>query len=65
MGSADRTIRILVAIAIAVLFFTHSISGTWTYILLTLASIFLVTSCLSVCPLYSVLGLNTCKRKSD
>jgi len=44
MGSADRIIRVLVAIAIALLYFTRQISGTLGIILGILAIIFLLTS---------------------
>lgn len=63
MGNADRIIRILIAAAIAVLYFTNNISGTLAYILLGVGAIFLLTSLVGSCPLYSVFGLNTCKVK--
>ncbi|HEY6064087.1 MAG TPA: YgaP-like transmembrane domain, partial [Chitinophagaceae bacterium] len=42
MGSADRIVRIIIAIAIAVLFFTHIISGTLGIVLLILAGVFVL-----------------------
>lgn len=63
MGNADRLLRILVAVAIAVLYFTNTITGTLAYVLLAVAGIFLLTSLAGTCPLYSVLGINTCKMK--
>lgn len=63
MGNADRLLRILVAAAIAVLFFTNTITGTLGYILLVVGGIFLLTSLAGYCPLYSVLGINTCRVK--
>ena len=62
MGSADRIIRILAAIAIVILYFTHLISGTATIILLIAAGIFILTSFIGICPLYSLLGIRTGKR---
>nr|WP_229762290.1 DUF2892 domain-containing protein [Ferruginibacter lapsinanis] len=63
MGNADRIIRIIVAIVISLLYSTHIISGTFGMILLVLGGVFLVTSLISFCPLYTLLGINTCKKK--
>ena len=64
MGSADRIIRILLAIVIAVLFFTKQITGTLGIILGILAIIFLVTSFIGFCPLYVPFKLSTKKKAS-
>lgn len=63
MGTADRTIRILIAVIVAALFFTEIISGTLGIILLVLAGIFVLTSFISFCPLYAPFGISTCKVK--
>ena len=61
MGNTDRIIRILVATILATLFLTHAVTGVLGYILFGIAVIFVITSFLSICPLYSLLGINTCK----
>ena len=63
MGTADKTIRIIIAVVIAILSYTNVISGTLEIILLVVAIAFLLTSLLSFCPLYPILGINTCKKK--
>lgn len=63
MGNIDRTIRISIAIVISVLFFTNIISGTIAIILLILAGIFVLTSFIGFCPVYTLLGINTCPSK--
>ena len=63
MGLIDKVIRILIAVVIAILFFTHVISGLLGIILLILAVIFVLTSFLSFCPLYLPFGINTKKKK--
>jgi hypothetical protein len=63
IGTIDRIIRILVAVVIAVLYFTHVISGIAAIILLIVAGIFIVTSLLSTCPIYLTLGIGTLKKK--
>ena len=63
MGTIDKVIRILVAVVVVILYFTHVISGVLAIILLALSAIFVVTSLLSFCPLYLPLGLSTRKKE--
>lgn len=63
MGKTDRFIRSLVAIIIFALYFNQSITGVWGNVLLAIAVIFVVTSLANVCPLYSLLGINTCAKQ--
>jgi len=62
MGNIDKIIRVLVAIVNAILIFTNVISGTLGVILLVLASVFVLTSLISFCPLYTLVGINTCPK---
>ncbi|HCD53191.1 MAG TPA: DUF2892 domain-containing protein [Balneolaceae bacterium] len=61
MGTADKIIRILIAVVIAVLYFMEVISGTVAIVLGVLAVIFVLTSLVSFCPLYLPFGIKTCK----
>jgi len=61
MGSADRIIRLLIAVAVGALYYFEVIEGLTAYILLAVAAIFVLTSFVSVCPLYRLLGIRTCK----
>lgn len=63
MGSGDRIFRILVAIVIAALFFTNTITGTLGIVLMVLAGVFVLTSLVSFCPLYTIVGFSTCPAK--
>ncbi|WP_347881116.1 MULTISPECIES: YgaP family membrane protein [Empedobacter] len=63
MGTFDKSIRLLIAIILVVLYFTNVISGTLGIIALIIAGVFILTSLLSFCPLYTVLGFNTCEKK--
>ncbi len=63
MGNTDRIIRVLVAAVIAILFINNSITGILAYVLLGVGAIFLLTSLFGSCPLYSLLGINTCRVK--
>lgn len=64
MGNADRIIRILIAITIAILYFTNVITGTLAYVLLAVGAIFILTSLIGSCPLYSIFGIKTCSVKN-
>lgn len=62
MGTLDKTIRITIAALIAVLYFTHVISGTLALVLGAIAVIFVLTSLVSFCPLYYPFGIKTCRK---
>lgn len=61
MGNLDKAIRVLVAVVIAVLYFTNVISGTIAIVLLVFATVFVVTSLIGTCPLYIPFGISTKK----
>lgn len=63
MGNTDRIIRVLIAAVIAILFINNTITGVLAYVLLVVGIIFLLTSLVGSCPLYSFLGINTCRVK--
>jgi len=64
MGTVDRVIRVLVAIVVAVLYFTGQISGTLALVLGIIAVVFLLTSLVGFCPLYKILGISTNKEET-
>lgn len=64
MGNADRIIRLLVAAVITILFFTNIMTGTVGIVLLVLAAIFVLTSLVGFCPIYAIIGMNTCPKRS-
>jgi O-antigen/teichoic acid export membrane protein len=64
MGITDKIVRILLAVLFVVLYFTNVVTGTWGYVLLALAAIFLLTSLISFCPLYLPFGLSTDKKEN-
>jgi len=63
MGTIDKSVRILIAAVVVLLFFTNVITGILAYILLALAAVFVLTSFLSFCPLYLPFGLSTRKKE--
>lgn len=63
MGNTDRAVRVVLAIIIAALYFTGTVTGIFGVVLLALAGIFVLTSFVSFCPLYAPFGISTCKTK--
>ncbi len=62
MGTADKTIRVILAIVFSTLYFTGTVTGTVGLVMVVLGGIFLATSLISFCPLYTLVGMNTCKK---
>jgi uncharacterized membrane protein len=62
MGGLDRILRLVLAIVVAVLFFTKQITGTAAIVLGVIAVIFVLTSLVGFCPLYVPLGISTKKK---
>ncbi|NVK09115.1 MAG: DUF2892 domain-containing protein [Tenacibaculum sp.] len=65
MGNTDKAIRTLIALIIAALSYFEFITGVFGNILLVIAIVLLVTSLVNFCPLYKLLGINTCKTKNN
>ena len=65
MGKADRLVRILAAALIVLLYFGNIIDGTIAVLLIILASVFSITSFVGFCPLYTLIGINTCSTKNN
>jgi uncharacterized membrane protein YesL len=65
MGGLDRGLRIVLAVVVALLIGTGTLSGTWAIVLGIVAVVFLVTSLIGMCPLYALLGTSTCKVKQN
>lgn len=63
IGFTDKSIRITVALVIVLLFFMNVIIGGLGIALLVVAGVLVATSLINFCPLYSLLGVNTCKIK--
>ncbi len=64
MGSVDKTIRIIIAAVVAGLYYKEILTGTLGIVLLVLAGVFVLTSLISFCPLYTLFGINTCPKES-
>jgi len=63
VGTADIIIRLLIAVAAAVLIFTKTITGTWAIVLGIVGVVMLLTALAGRCGLYALLGISTCPMK--
>ena len=60
MGRADRIIRFIAAAIFVILYLTATVTGTIGTVLVVVAGVFVLTSLVSFCPLYTPFGLTTC-----
>lgn len=60
MGNADRVIRLVLAGVLALLWFQQIVTGTLGIVALAVAVVFALTSFISFCPLYKLIGINSC-----
>ena len=65
MGSTDKTIRVVIAIALLIQIIMGRITGGIGIIVSIAAILFLVTSSIGICPLYTLLGKSTKEKDSD
>ena len=62
MGNADRIIRLAIALLLMYLNITESLNGTISIVMWVVSVVFLITSLLAYCPLYSLIGISTCSK---
>jgi hypothetical protein len=61
IGTVDRILRVIVALVVGVLIALKVVSGTLMIVLGLIAIIFLITSAIGFCGLYTLFGISTCK----
>lgn len=61
-GTLDRTLRVIVGLALLVWFFVDNGQGAWHYAKL-IGVVPLLTGLIGTCPIYSILGVSTCPMK--
>lgn len=62
MGTLDRIIRIVVAVVFTILFITQTVTGAAGIAMILAGGIFMATSFLGFCPLYTLFGINSCRK---
>jgi hypothetical protein len=61
IGSIDKIIRYLLALTFILLFAFKVVTGTWGYVLLAVAAVFVLTSLLNFCPIWWIIRIKTNK----
>jgi hypothetical protein len=64
VGVGDRDLRLVLAALFGLIALFAPFGGAWQIIPALLALVMLATSAAGFCPLYKVLGINTCRSKS-
>lgn len=63
VGNTDKILRLSAALVVVVLYISGLIGGTLAIVLGIAAAVLLLTSAVSFCPLYAMIGVNTCPTK--
>jgi hypothetical protein len=63
MSSYDKLIRLGISIVLIILYYKQVLTGTVGIISLLVAFLLTLTSLISFCPIYKVLGISSCKRE--
>jgi uncharacterized RDD family membrane protein YckC len=64
VGSIDKVVRIVLAAVLVGLLFTKVVTGTLAIVAVIIGVVLLLTSAVSFCPLYAVLGLTSRKKET-
>jgi hypothetical protein len=59
VGMIDRVVRIILGIVLIAVFALNMVAAPWSYLVVLIGLIALVTGAVGTCPLYSVIGFNT------
>ena len=63
MGNLDRSLRLIGAAVLILLYFLNVISGTLGIVSLVIAAMLVITSFISFCPLYLPFKISTCPKE--
>ncbi len=65
VGNTDRFVRVMFGLILLILFMSNAIKDSmWNWIILGVSSILIVTAFATFCPLYAIIGKNTCEVKN-
>jgi hypothetical protein len=64
VGMIDRVVRIIVGIALLLIFALNMVPAPWSYLVALIGLIALVTGAVGTCALYSLIGMNTAEKKA-
>jgi uncharacterized membrane protein HdeD (DUF308 family) len=64
VGTIDRAIRIILGLVLIGVFALNLVAAPWSYLVVLIGLIALVTGVFGTCGLYSLLGMNTMGKKA-
>ena len=64
VGTGDRFLRVMIGVIALILGLSGMLDGTMKWVAVGAGIMMVVTASLEFCPLYTFLGINTCKVKS-
>ena len=62
VGNLDRILRIVIGVVLAALYLYGTVTGALGVVLLVVGIVLILTALFKFCPIYRILGLNTCPR---
>lgn len=65
MHAADKAIRVVFALIVAVLYLSGNVTGTLAIVLSIIAIVLIATVFINFCPLYHLLGISTNKKANQ
>ncbi len=65
VGSPDKVARIVLGVVAAIVAFLAGAGSVLGIVLLVVAGVLIVTAVTGFCPLYRLVGVNTCKVKTS
>jgi len=63
VGGIDRTIRLVAGLALIAVGALGLVASPWNIVAMGAGAVFVLTSVVSFCPLYTILGINSCPVK--
>ena len=64
VGTGDRFLRVMIGVIALIVGLSGLLEGTLKWLALGIGGVMILTASLQFCPLYTLLGINTCKVKS-
>ncbi len=61
VGKTDKIVRLVVALIISIAIYFELFPQPWNWVALGVSAILLLTSAFNFCPMYKLLGKNTCE----
>ena len=64
VGTVDRVFRLVAGAALIAFGYMGGLASPWNAVAIGAGSVFVLTALIKFCPLYPLLGINTCGKKS-